>query len=119
MDATFVCRVMPAQIQASKIVQRGLLARWRDEPISAPTSRQELSGVRPTLDAIDEEFVVALTAPRSPRTGQGRALEDLDNKDRLLLASPVHPDSGNGSAATSGWRMSRARLPSVTARSSS
>src|SRR4051794_10789840 len=75
MDATFVRRVMAAQIEASKIVQRGLLARWRDEPGSAPTSRAELSGVRPILDVIDEELVVALAAPWSPKTVPGRALK--------------------------------------------
>jgi chorismate mutase len=46
IDATFVCRFMAAQIEASKIVQRGLLTRWRDEPGSAPIFRPELSGVR-------------------------------------------------------------------------
>ena len=79
IDATFVCRVMAAQIEASKIVQRGLLARWRDEPGSAPTSRPELSGVRSTLDAIDEELVAALAAPGL------RGREDPDGLRRRAL----------------------------------
>jgi chorismate mutase len=91
IDATFVRRVMAAQIEASKIVQRGLLARWRDEPGSAPTSRPELSGVRPTLDAIDQELVAALAAPRSPRAVQGRALEDPDGLRRRALACALAP----------------------------
>src|SRR5690349_2768990 len=66
IDATFVCRVMAAQIEASKIVQRALLTRWRDDPGSAPTSRPDLSAVRSTLDAIDEGLVGALAAPGLP-----------------------------------------------------
>jgi chorismate mutase len=91
MDATFVRRVIAAQIEASKIVQRGLLARWRDEPGSAPTSRPELSGVRPILDVIDEELVVALAAPWSPKTVQGRALKDPDGLRRRALACALAP----------------------------
>ena len=89
IDATFVCRVMAAQIEASKIVQRALLTRWRDDPGSAPTSRPDLSAVRSTLDAIDEGLVGALAAPGLPgscftcgtRLGttwlRGRALPDV------------------------------------------
>ena len=85
IDATFVCRVMAAQIEASKIVQRGLLARWRDEPGSAPTSRPELSGVRSTLDAIDEELVAALAAPGLLGSCRGQAREDPDGLRRRAL----------------------------------
>jgi len=85
IDATFVCRVMAAQIEASKIVQRGLLARWRDEPGSAPTSRPELSGVRSTLDAIDEELVAALAAPGLLGPCRGQAREDPDGLRRRAL----------------------------------
>jgi chorismate mutase len=91
IDATFVCRVMAAQIEASKIVQRGLLARWCNEPGSAPISRPELSGVRPMLDAIDEELVAALAAPRLPRAVPGRALEDPDGLRRRALACALAP----------------------------
>jgi len=86
-----VCRFMAAQVEASKIVQRGLLGRWRDEPGSAPTSRPELSGVRPTLDAIDEELVAALAAPRSPRAVPERAPEDPDGLWRRALACALTP----------------------------
>lgn len=92
LDATYVCRVMAAQIEASKIVQRGLLARWRDEPGSAPTSGPELSGVRPTLDAIDEELVAALAAPGSPRMSPGRVLADHhDGLRRRALMCALAP----------------------------
>jgi chorismate mutase len=89
IDATFVCRVMAAQIEASKIVQGGLIARWLDEP-AAPTSQPELRGVRLTLEAIDEEFVTALAAPRPP-VARRRVLQHCDGLRRRALECALAP----------------------------
>jgi chorismate mutase len=90
IDATFVRRVMAAQIEASKIVQEGLMARWRDEPATAPTSQPELRGVRQTLEAIDEEFVTALVAARPP-AAQRRVPEGCDSLRRRALTCALAP----------------------------
>jgi chorismate mutase len=90
IDATFVRRVMAAQIEASKIVQEGLMARWRDEPATAPTSQPELRGVRQTLEAIDEEFVTALAAPRPP-AARRRVPERCDGLRRRALTCALAP----------------------------
>jgi chorismate mutase len=109
IDATLVYRVMAAQIEASKIVQRGLIARWRDQPASAPTSRTGLRGVRQTLEAIDEEFVTALAAP-GPPVAQRRVLEQCDGLRRRALECALAPldrsdlrgSSANGSTTSPG-----------------
>jgi chorismate mutase len=56
------------QIEASKIVQRGLYAEWTAHPQQRPTTRPILATqVRPQLDRITTEFLVALRASRTPR----------------------------------------------------
>ena len=69
-------RFVAAQMEANKIVQRGLFARWRNEPRCAPTSRPDLAReVRPDLDRIDEQLMRLLPRLVTPgcRTLVGRA----------------------------------------------
>lgn len=50
------------QINASKIVQRGLFARWTEHPDQAPTQRPDLGQIRVELDALTTELLQQLQA---------------------------------------------------------
>jgi hypothetical protein len=70
------------QIEANKVVQRGLHALWTDHPELRPSARPDLTGeIRPRLDALTTQILDGLravgggrdatrAAPR-PRTGPG------------------------------------------------
>jgi chorismate mutase len=49
-----------AQIEASKVVQRGLLAKWAADPSSAPTSGPDLDAVRHELDELTTGLLTEL-----------------------------------------------------------
>jgi chorismate mutase len=56
------------QIAASKVVQRGLYARWTAHPKLRPTHRPDLvTEVRPKLDALTTEILQQLQATQSIR----------------------------------------------------
>lgn len=50
------------QINASKVVQRGLFARWTAHPDQAPTSRPDLGTIRAELDQLTTELLQQLVA---------------------------------------------------------
>jgi chorismate mutase len=50
------------QINASKVVQRGLFDRWTAHPDQAPTSRPDLSKIRTELDQLTTELLQQLVA---------------------------------------------------------
>ncbi|MCS5524648.1 gamma subclass chorismate mutase AroQ [Curtobacterium flaccumfaciens pv. oortii] len=60
IDPELVSRTLRAQIEASKVIQRGLITRWAHDPASAPTNAPDLASVRPKLDAIDNALVTAI-----------------------------------------------------------
>ncbi|MCJ1713635.1 gamma subclass chorismate mutase AroQ [Curtobacterium sp. VKM Ac-2922] len=62
VDPALVTRVVQAQIDASKLVQRGRFVHWTHDPSSAPTTAPDLSTIRPQLDSIDTDLVAALGA---------------------------------------------------------
>ncbi|MFI5728890.1 gamma subclass chorismate mutase AroQ [Kribbella sp. NPDC051587] len=49
-----------AQIDASKVVQRGLLAHWAQHPESAPTTGPDLDAVRKQLDQLTVDLLAEL-----------------------------------------------------------
>ena len=56
-----------AQINASKIVQRGLFAYWTDHPDKAPTSRPDLNQIRIQLDQLTTDLLTQLVATNKIR----------------------------------------------------
>ena len=50
------------QINASKVVQRGLFDRWTAHPDQAPTSRPDLGKIRTELDQLTTELLQQLVA---------------------------------------------------------
>ncbi|MFG1905770.1 gamma subclass chorismate mutase AroQ [Kribbella sp. NPDC048928] len=49
-----------AQIEASKVVQRGLLAYWAAHPDQAPTSGPDLNVIRDKLDSLSTQLLAEL-----------------------------------------------------------
>ena len=59
-DPDEVRRIFRDQIEANKIVQRGLFQRWTDHPDQAPTTRPDLAVVRQEINRINTALVHAL-----------------------------------------------------------
>jgi chorismate mutase len=61
LDPEVVAAVFRDQIEANKLVQRGLYARWDAHPGERPTERPDLAKeVRPALDRITTRLLAAL-----------------------------------------------------------
>ncbi|WP_039936670.1 chorismate mutase [Streptomyces himastatinicus] len=74
-------RIFRDQIEASKVVQRGLYRKWQADPSSAPTERPDLAKIRLEINRINGELVHAIadsatarTAPSCPGLLLARAL---------------------------------------------
>jgi chorismate mutase len=81
LDPKAVAAVFRDQIEANKVVQRGLYARWDAHPELRPTERPDLvKEVRPILDRITTELLDALKETAGVRSGDGCEL-------RLVLAA--------------------------------
>ncbi len=63
-DPAATVRIFRDQIEASKVVQRGLHRRWHADPAQAPTTRPDLDEVRKEINRINGELVRAIA--RSP-----------------------------------------------------
>ncbi|MEU9489627.1 chorismate mutase [Streptomyces decoyicus] len=63
-DPAATVRIFRDQIEASKVVQRGLHRRWHADPAQAPTTRPDLNEVRKEINRINGELVRAVA--RSP-----------------------------------------------------
>jgi chorismate mutase len=75
------------QIEASKLVQFALMARWRREGQAPAERRADLKGeLRPALDRLRPRFFDELIATRSLR-------ERPDCRDRLADATALHVDA--------------------------
>ena len=70
LDPDQVSAVFRDQIEANKLVQRGLYARWDAHPEERPTERPDLvKEVRPQLDRITTEVLAALRETQGVRAG--------------------------------------------------
>jgi chorismate mutase len=68
IDVPDTVQFFRAQIEMSKVVQRGLYDRWTRHPELAPTERPDLATeVRPELDRITVEFIGQLAATEDLR----------------------------------------------------
>lgn len=59
-DPDEVRRIFRDQIEANKVVQRGLYARWTARPDQAPTTKPDLNAVRRTINRINTDLVRSL-----------------------------------------------------------
>ncbi len=69
----WVRQVFAGQIEANKMVQRGLIAHWRFDSAAAPTVAPNLIAVRPVIDRVNGEIVEQLAAHRAELSGPGCA----------------------------------------------
>ncbi|MEU3628875.1 chorismate mutase [Amycolatopsis coloradensis] len=68
LDAASVVRFFRDQIEANKVVQRGLYARWTTHPGSRPPGRPDLATeVRPVIDRLNAGLLTELAATRDAR----------------------------------------------------
>ena len=65
-DPDEIRRIFRDQIEANKVVQRGLYAQWTAHPDQAPTTKPDLNTVRQTINTINTALVQSLadTTPR-------------------------------------------------------
>lgn len=67
LDPAVVAAVFRDQIQASKVVQYGLLEDWTAEPAHAPGAAPDLASIRPVLDGVTPRLLDALAATTAAR----------------------------------------------------
>ncbi|GAB0103963.1 chorismate mutase [Nocardia sp. JMUB6875] len=65
LPAGWVRAVFEGQIEANKLVQRGLVAEWRSQLVSAPVPATDLAGIRPVIDRANTGIVDELSARRA------------------------------------------------------
>ncbi|MQY22323.1 gamma subclass chorismate mutase AroQ [Nocardia macrotermitis] len=65
LPESWVRQVFAGQIEANKMVQRGLLARWRLDPGSAPRTSPDLTAVRPIIDRVNLQILRQLAQRRT------------------------------------------------------
>ncbi|KMS85633.1 chorismate mutase [Streptomyces regensis] len=92
-DSDEVVGVFRDQIEASKVVQRGLFRIWDADPSKAPTSSPDLSVIRVEINRISSELVQAIADTEalrsSPRCG-GRLLAAYLDTDRAMRLDMLH-----------------------------
>ncbi len=69
LPESWVRQVFAGQIEANKMVQRGLLARWRLDPASVPRTSPDLTAVRPIIDRVNGEILRQLAQRRAELRG--------------------------------------------------
>jgi chorismate mutase len=73
LDPAVGSRFFRAQIEANKVVQRGLFARWTAHPETAPTEKPDLATeVRPALDRLNGQLLDQLLATSRLRGATAR-----------------------------------------------
>ncbi|MFI6368638.1 gamma subclass chorismate mutase AroQ [Nocardia sp. NPDC050630] len=69
LPESWIHQVFYGQIEANKIVQRGLVTRWRFDPAAMPSTPPDLASVRPVIDRVNIEIVDQLALRRVELTG--------------------------------------------------
>jgi chorismate mutase-like protein len=67
LDREATIRFFRSQIEASKVVQRGLLARWRAHPDQAPATSPDLDAIRARLDVLTDQLLEELRSTQAVR----------------------------------------------------
>ncbi|MEQ0563654.1 chorismate mutase [Amycolatopsis sp. NEAU-NG30] len=77
LDPAEAVRFFHAQIEANKLVQRGLYARWTAHPAEAPTTRPDLGQIRPVIDRLNTDLLTELAATTSLREARSCPVRQL------------------------------------------
>ncbi|MEW2390086.1 chorismate mutase [Streptomyces venezuelae] len=67
-DPQATVRIFRDQIEANKVVQRGLFRRWDADPAQAPTERPDLAEVREEINRVNGELVRSVAASPAARS---------------------------------------------------
>ncbi|MEU6125165.1 chorismate mutase [Streptomyces sp. NPDC047123] len=67
-DPEVTVRIFRDQIEANKVVQRGLFRHWDADPSQAPTERPDLAEVRAEINRVNAELVRGIAASTGART---------------------------------------------------
>ncbi|MEV6640634.1 gamma subclass chorismate mutase AroQ [Amycolatopsis sp. NPDC051371] len=103
LDPEAVTAFFRDQITASKVVQKGLFARWTAYPHEAPTTRPDLARIRARLDRLTTALLRQLEAtvdvltesapgpvPLAPADGSAVVPDRLDALHRRALGTALH-----------------------------
>ncbi|MDS0134971.1 MULTISPECIES: chorismate mutase [unclassified Amycolatopsis] len=74
-------RFFRAQIEANKLVQRGLYARWDAHPSEVPSPRPDLSRIRPVIDGLNTGLLTELAATVPARAARTCPIQQLVTAD--------------------------------------
>ncbi|WP_369216326.1 gamma subclass chorismate mutase AroQ, partial [Streptomyces flavofungini] len=66
-DPGVTVRIFRDQIEANKVVQRGLFRRWDADPAQAPAERPDLAEVRQEINRVNGELVRGIAASGGAR----------------------------------------------------
>jgi len=88
LDTERAVRFFEDQIAASKVVQRGLFARWRENPGAAPTTSPDLAAIRAELNQLTKQLLARLVeaAGSNPCTS---TVDGIDALHREALATAL------------------------------
>ena len=81
LDPADAVRFFHAQIEANKLVQRGLYARWDAHPSEAPTTRPDLGQIRPVIDGLNTGLLTELAATVPARATRTCPIQQLVTAD--------------------------------------
>jgi chorismate mutase len=103
LDPDSTAQFFSDQINASKVVQRGLFARWTAHPDQAPTTKPDLNQIREQLDQLTTRLLRQLVATKDIRQAgvpclvdraeaqlSATILDHLDSLHRHALATALH-----------------------------
>lgn len=96
VDPVFARVMFTDQIEANKAVQNGLYSQWRAHPDRAPTTRPDLGQVRPILDRMTDQLLVALKVTAQIRTDPSCADQLTATRhqvDHTRHLDPLHEDA--------------------------
>ncbi|MFF4909617.1 chorismate mutase [Streptomyces sp. NPDC001260] len=103
-DPDEIRRVFRDQIEANKLVQRGLFAEWTAHPDRAPTTKPDLNVVRQTINRINTDLVRSLADTTADRTAPACRPE------LLMAAVEVHLERHQDLLHTAALARSLARI---------
>jgi chorismate mutase len=91
LDRELAIRFLRSQTYASKIVQRGLLARWQAHPEQAPSTAPDLQSIRERLDELTEQLLEQLRCTQATHrlASLCRRLQEV----RIPVAAVHHLDA--------------------------
>ncbi|KAA6223257.1 chorismate mutase [Streptomyces albofaciens JCM 4342] len=126
-DPRRTARIFRDQIEANKMVQRGLHRRWTADPSQAPTRRPDLGRVREEINRVNGALVRAIAASGAARTSPRclrslvrdtagvRQERDLDALHTVALVRSVRSvcgaDASRPASSAAGWAEDDRQLP--------